>query len=204
MSVIKYYNWTLESEDYEVTSFQKQSMQKAVASSLLLVVGLNILSACMDTAQVTRTENYAVGSLAGHATLDLTQNTCFESSVTPAIIETVTEQVMLKSASVHDNGTVARPAAFRTVSRQEIMRGRREVKFEILCKAVMTPLLISSVQRALIARGFYKGAINGQVDARTKTAIGRYQSVQGLVQTSTLTLQTARILGLVAQPRNSF
>ena len=204
MSVIKYYNWTLESEDYEVTSFQKQSMQKAVASSLLLVVGLNILSACMDTAQVIRTENYAVGSLAGHATLDHTQNTCFESAVTPAIIETVTEQVMFQSASVHDDSTVARPATFRTVTRQQIMQERRKIKFEILCRADMTPQLIASVQRALIARGYYKGTINGLVDARTKTAIQRFQSVRSLVQTSTLTLQTARILGLVAQPRDSF
>jgi peptidoglycan hydrolase-like protein with peptidoglycan-binding domain len=83
------------------------------------------------------------------------------------------------------------------------MRERREVEFETPCAAVMTSQFIASVQRALIARGYYNGAIYGRVDERTATAIERFQTAQGDVQTSTLTLQTARTLGLVAQPRDT-
>ncbi|MFQ3183348.1 MAG: hypothetical protein ACI901_000441 [Octadecabacter sp.] len=192
------------SEDEQVNLSQKRSKQSLVALSFLLGTGLSMLSACMDTAQVTHSGNYDDGSLANSVTVDPSQSTCFDSSTTPAIIETVTEQVMLQSASMLSDDIVTPPTAFRTVTRQQIMRERRKVEFEIPCKAIMTPQLIASVQRALIARGYYNGPINGIIDSRTKDAIERFQTAQGYVQTSMLTLQTARILGLVAQPRDVF
>ena len=139
-----------------------------------------MLTACIDAPQVMRADDDPIGPLANPVMVDASLGTCFARSTTPAIIETVTEQVMVQPAPV-----------------------RSEVEFETPCAAVMTPQFIASVQRALIARGYYNGAINGRVDGRTATAIERFQTAQGDVQTSTLTLQTARAIGLVAQPRDT-
>ncbi|MDE0967947.1 MAG: peptidoglycan-binding domain-containing protein [Octadecabacter sp.] len=183
---------------------QKKLKPDIAVRTLLLGVSLSILSACTNTEQVTQAEDTSIGSLANPLIVDPTKNACFDSATTPAIIETVTEQIMLKSLSIRGDSTVVPPAAFHTVTRQKIMRERREVEFEIPCRAIMTPQLIASVQRALIARGYYNGAINGVVDQYTSSAIERFQTAQGYVHTSTLTLQTARALGLVAQPRETF
>lgn len=180
----------------------KRTTNGALAAPLLLGVGLIILTACMDAPQVMRAGGDPIGPLADPATVDTAQGTCFARATTPAIIETVTEQVMVQPASVRSDGTVQSPAAFRTVTRQQILRERREVEFETPCAAIMTPQFIASVQRALIARGYYNGAINGRVDRRTATAIERFQTAQDDVHTKTLTLRTARAFGLVAQPRD--
>ncbi|WP_281984053.1 peptidoglycan-binding domain-containing protein [Thalassorhabdomicrobium marinisediminis] len=145
----------------------------------------------------------AIGPLAQPPVVDARLGTCFARDTTPAVIETVTEQVMVQPASVRSDGTVEQPAAFRTVSRQRILRERREVEFETPCRGVMTPEFIASVQRALLARGYYRGAINGEIDARTSDAIKRFQTDQDDVPTGVLTLRSARTLGLIALPRDA-
>lgn len=163
------------------------------------------LSGCM-TAYVTRAPSSpaeaAIGPLENPATVDTATGTCFARTTTPAIIETVTEQVMVQPAVVRSDGTVESPAAFRTVTRQQILRERREVEFETPCAHIQTPQFIASVQRALLARGYYRGPINGVIDPRTASAIERFQTAQDDVPTGTLTLRTARTLGLVALPRD--
>ena len=66
----------------------------------------------------------------------------------------------------------------------------------------MTPQFVASVQRALVARGYYRGAITGVMDPRTTSAIERFQVSQDDVHTGVLTLRSARSLGLVALPRD--
>ena len=110
---------------------------------------------------------------------------------------------MVQPAIVRSDGSVDSPAAFRTVTRQQILRERREVEFETPCAPLMTPQFVASVQRALIARGYYRGSINGTLDARTTAAIERFQTAQDDVHTGTLTLKTAQVLGLIALPRDA-
>ena len=170
---------------------------------VLAALGLSVLAACMEPAQVSRADQDPIGPLADPVTVDAAEGTCYARTTTPAIIETVTEQVMVQPASVRSDGTVENPAAFRTVTRQQILRERREVEFETPCANVMTPQLIASVQRALIARGYYRGSITGVIDARTAAAIERFQTDEDDVHTNVMTLRTARTLGLVAQPRDA-
>jgi hypothetical protein len=171
--------------------------------SVLAALGLAVLAGCMDAPQVTRADNDLIGPLADPATVDAQSGTCFARATTPAIIETVTEQVMVQPATVRSDGSVDTPAAFRTVTRQQILRERREVEFETPCASLMTPQFVASVQRALIARGYYRGGINGTLDTRTTAAIERFQAAQNDVHTGTLTLKTAQVLGLVALPRDA-
>ena len=122
---------------------------------------------------------------------------CWGKDTTPARIETVTEQVLLHPAEVLTDGTVTRPAVYKTETRQQIVQERREIWFETPCAHQLTPSFIASLQRALQARGVYRGAITAQMDRRTRRAVRAYQSPQGL-DSGTLSLAAARKLGLIA------
>jgi len=123
--------------------------------------------------------------------------TCWGKHVTPAIIETVTNQVIVQPAQVLADGTVTQPAIYKTETRQDIVRERQEIWFQRPCDDVQTPEFISSLQRALAARGLLRGPVNGEMDARTRAAVRRYQEPQGL-DSGILSLAAARKLGLIA------
>ncbi|MDJ0628689.1 MAG: peptidoglycan-binding domain-containing protein [Rhodobacter sp.] len=124
---------------------------------------------------------------------------CHARDVTPAEIETVTEQVMLQPASLSTDGKVLYPAVYKTETRQAIVRQRREQRFETPCPDVLTPDFIASLQRALKARGHYRGPINGEMTARTRRAVQAFQKPQGL-NSGILSIAAARQLGLVRHP----
>ncbi|WP_372887797.1 peptidoglycan-binding protein [Shimia sp.] len=126
--------------------------------------------------------------------------TCWGRQVNPAVIETVTEQVLVQPAEVLADGTVISPAIYRSETLQRIVTERRETWFETPCDAVWTEEFTASLQRALQARGHYGGKITGLLDKRTRAAIRRYQAPQGL-DSSILSLEAARQLGLVAVAR---
>jgi hypothetical protein len=123
--------------------------------------------------------------------------TCWHRNTSPATIQTVTDQILVTPAVVDNAGQIARPAVFRTVTRQEIVQPRRDTWIETPCPEQLTPEFIASLQRALAARGQYRGAATGQIDRATRLAIRRYQKETGQ-DSSTLSLDTARRLGLIA------
>lgn len=120
---------------------------------------------------------------------------CYARYSTPAIIETVTEQVLVQPPQIAADGTVSYPAVYRTETRQNIVRERRELWFETLCEEELTSDFISSLQRALQVRQYFNGPITGRMDSRTRRAIRAYQSAQG-VESDILSLAAARLLGL--------
>ncbi|MCF6234511.1 MAG: peptidoglycan-binding protein [Rhodobacteraceae bacterium] len=122
---------------------------------------------------------------------------CWGKHVTPAIIETVTHQVLLQPAQVQVDGTVLHPGVYKTETLQEIIRERRETWFLVPCEDILTPEFVSSVQRALTARGIYRGGISGEMNPATRAAVRRFQKPQGL-DSGILSLAAARKLGLVA------
>lgn len=130
------------------------------------------------------------------------QDTCWETHVIPAVIETVTEQVMVEPAGKGMDGTVKHPTTYRTETRQAIVRQRKTTWFEIPCRDTLAPDFTASLQRALRARDIYRGRITGEMDAPTRTAIRAYQAPQGL-DSGILSLKSARKLGLVAIERDA-
>ncbi len=122
--------------------------------------------------------------------------TCWGKHAAPAIIETVTHQTLVQPARTAEDGTVLQPATYRTETRQEIVRPRKDTWFETPCSSIQTPEFIATLQRALAARGFYRGTPTGRMDVATRAAIRRYQGTQGL-DSPVLSLATARALGLV-------
>lgn len=127
---------------------------------------------------------------------------CWARHVSPAIVEIVTEQIMLQPAEVLDDGTVINPAVYKTETHQAIVRERRENWFATPCEDLLTYEFIASVQRALKARRYYGARVSGEMDGRTLAAIRRYQKDQGL-DSSILSLKAAQKLGLVAVPRET-
>jgi len=127
--------------------------------------------------------------------------TCWGKIVSPARIETVTEQVLVQPARLASDGRVESPAIFRTETRQRIVTERGVTWFETPCPADMTPELVATLQRALAARGLYDGPITGRTGAATRDAVRAYQAQTGL-DSPVLSLAAARTLGLIAVPRD--
>ncbi len=125
---------------------------------------------------------------------------CWERAVTPAVIETVTEQVLATPERRGPDGSVTVPASFRTETRQSIVAERREVWFETPCAAVVDAEFLATLQRALKARGLYLAPLTGVLDTPTRTAIRAWQRPRGL-DSDVLALASARALGIVAAAR---
>ena len=128
------------------------------------------------------------------------EGSCWGKDVTPAVIETVTERILVQPAEVQSDGTVLAEPIYKVETRRAIVRERRELWFQTPCEDQQTPDFLASLQRALAARGHYRGAVTGQMDTRTLRAIRRYQAPQGL-DSAILSLSAARKLGLVAMDR---
>lgn len=122
---------------------------------------------------------------------------CWADAVTPAVFETDTTHEMVSAAKPATAGHPAVPAVYQTVSRQRIVKDRMQVWFRRPCPELMTPAFVGALQRALLARGYYGGALTGAMDPPTRAAIRRYQAPLGL-DSEILSLGAARQLGLVS------
>ena len=131
---------------------------------------------------------------------DAEPGVCYGKLVEPALIETVTRQVITRAAVYDDSGRLITPAAYRTETEQRILRERRDVWFEAPCPDQGVGDFTASLQRALKVRGLIKGPVTGKMDLRTRRAIRRYQKPFGL-DSPVLSLNSARKLGLVAVER---
>lgn len=124
-------------------------------------------------------------------------NTCWAAEVTPAIIETLTEQTLVSAEVRNPAGQVVTPATFRSTTRQRIVQDRQEVWFRAPCPDELTVDFIATLQRALKARGLYRQPLTGVMDAGTTAAIRRFQADRGL-DSQQLSLAVARELGIIS------
>jgi len=75
-----------------------------------------------------------------------------------------------------------------------------DIWFETPCPDALNMDFITTLQRALKARGLYDGEIDGTLGTGTRQAIGAYQAMHGL-DSNTLAIDSARQLGLITYPR---
>ena len=122
---------------------------------------------------------------------------CWADDVTPAIIETVTEQVLVQPEQRGPDGTLISAAVFQSETAQRIVQDRRDVWFRTPCPEMLTLDFVATLQRALKARGYFSGDLTGQLDAETRIAIRQYQEPLGL-DSERLSLAATRRLGIVA------
>lgn len=164
---------------------------------LISLSALAILAACDTPAHIAALGEPELVQVHASAPPGAAPGSCWGRDVTPAIIETVSEKIMMQPAEVHEDGTVITEPVYKLETRRAIVRARKELWFETPCQDQLTPDFIASLQRALKARGFFNGSINGEVDARTRHAVRRFQKPQGL-DSSILSLAATRKLGLAA------
>lgn len=124
------------------------------------------------------------------------EGACWESDITPAVIETVTEQVVVTAEERDAEGRITKPATYRTDTRTRIVQDREDVWFRAPCPADYTVDFVASLQRALKARGYFLLPLTGVLDAGTRDAIRRFQADRGL-DSPLLSLAAARDLGLL-------
>ena len=120
---------------------------------------------------------------------------CWGQEAFPAVVETVTEQVLVQPPQVRSDGTVAAPGVYKTETQQRIVQERRELWFRTPCPDEMTDTFVETLQRSLSARGLYTGPITGRMDRLTRRAVRAYQAPLGL-DSGILSLAAARKLGL--------
>jgi hypothetical protein len=121
---------------------------------------------------------------------------CYGKDVTPAVIEQVTEQVLVAEPEIGPEGNILAPAKYEERTTQKVVKGREEIYFETPCPPRWTPDFIASVQRALQTRGIYGGSVSGTLDQETRQAIRTFQISRGL-NSGILSTESARALGLV-------
>lgn len=123
--------------------------------------------------------------------------TCWGQDITPAVVETVTQQSMIQPPEIDSSGALRAPPVYRTETVQRIVQEREEIWFRTPCEEDLTPEVIATLQRALAARGHYAGQVTGRMDMASRAAVRSFQRGRGL-NSSLLSLNAARQLGLVA------
>ena len=115
---------------------------------------------------------------------------CWANDETPAVIETVTDQIAEVASDNLDAG-------FRTETRQNIVQPREKFWFRTPCEEQLTPDVVTTLQRALAARAVFAADVTGKFDPATRAAIRAYQSPRGL-SSDRLSLAAAQDLGVIA------
>jgi len=169
----------------------------ALCSTTVLFSAL-ALSACLQTTPASNSDVVSNNGLAPHGA---PAGTCWDKVSTPAVVETVTEKVLVTPAQTNPDGSIATLPVYRKENRQHIVTPRVDNWFETPCPPAFTVELVSTLQRALLARGLYSGSVTGNMDDATRSAVLAIQSKNGL-HSEVLSMATARELGIVAVPRN--
>jgi Putative peptidoglycan binding domain len=164
------------------------------SKALKRVVMLGVLAGCTAPGLTGRLDPMPTPGAAG------AENLCVARDLTPALIQTVTENVLVSPAKIAPDGSTSREAVFEKRTRQKIVQERRMAEFAALCPTELTPEFVASLQRALKARGYYTGPVTGNLDDTTAKAVRRYQAQSGLNSTI-LSAAAARRLGLLVAPR---
>ncbi len=155
-----------------------------------------LLGAGCDAPVAGRAEPDRVQTLA-ETSPEAVPGTCWGKRVTPAVVETVSDQVLVPPSQAQVDGAGATPGNYRMETQQAIVQERNVTWFETPCPADRIPDFVSSLQRALAARNLYRGSVSGEMDARTRAAIREFQKTDGL-DSDILSIASARKLGLVA------
>lgn len=172
----------------------RQASTPRIATALF---GAAFLAACLQGQTVS---DGGVVSGTGLAPPGAAPGTCWGKIPTPAVVETVTEQILVTPARTNPDGTIATLPVYREENRQQIVTPRTDRWFETPCPPAFTVEFVSTLQRALQARGLYTGTVTGNMDAATRRAVLSVQSAAGL-PSDVLSIETARELGIVAVPR---
>ncbi|MCP5038976.1 MAG: peptidoglycan-binding protein, partial [Rhodobacteraceae bacterium] len=104
-----------------------------------------LLAACgMVNDPVSRNETTLI-TIPGDGPPDAQPGACYGKDVTPAVIEVVTEQLLVQPAQIASDGAIIHPAVYKNSTHQAIVQPREEFFFEVPCTNVLTSEFITSL-----------------------------------------------------------
>ena len=115
-----------------------------------------------------------------------------KKTVVPAVYKTMRVQKLVEDADTH---TVEIPAEYQTITRKVKVQDSRLEWQSVLCETNMSPEIGYAVQRALFARGYNPGRIDGVLGTDTLAALERFQKDRGLAQGG-VTMQSLQALNI--------
>lgn len=99
-------------------------------------------------------------------------------------------------ARIGGAGLVSHPVA----AHPSVWQPERFGWIEVLCDKDITPARVSRLKTALAARGYYRGKLDGRMDATTAEAVARFQSDQYIEHGGFLSMTTIRALEGTSAP----
>lgn len=113
-------------------------------------------------------------------------------TVVPAVHKTMRVQKLVEEASTRE---VEIPAEYKTVTSKVQVESARLEWRSVLCETNMSPEIGYALQRALFARGYNPGRIDGVMGNDTLSALERFQKDNGLAQGG-ITMESLQALGI--------
>ncbi|WP_028470309.1 peptidoglycan-binding domain-containing protein [Neptunomonas japonica] len=112
--------------------------------------------------------------------------------VVPAVYKTIKVRKLTKAAQ---QTAIAIPAEYKTVEKRAKVSDAYLEWRSILCETNTQPSLIRDLQRALKAKGYNPGSIDGVLGRGTMAAVNSYQKAKGMAS-GQLTINTLKSLGV--------
>ena len=128
-------------------------------------------------ASVRRIEVPAVTREVRHTVIDRPER--YEDVVIPAVMEKRRVRKVTQEARTE---TYTVPAAYDDVTRERIVGAPEPVWREVICGKNTSTQKVMEVQRALAAKGYNPGPIDGQLGKQTVAAMQKFQADNGLPQ----------------------
>ncbi|MGA9659717.1 MAG: peptidoglycan-binding domain-containing protein [Asticcacaulis sp.] len=145
-------------------------------------------------ASVRRIEIPAETRQVSHMVIDVPEHV--REEVVPAVYEKRRVKRVVQEARTE---TYTVPAVYDDVMRTRVVGEAEPVWREVICGKNTSPQKIAEVQRALAARGYNPGKIDGQLGQQTVAAMQKFQADNGLPQGQP-SVEAVRLLGVPLVP----
>jgi hypothetical protein len=122
-----------------------------------------------------------------------------KSAETTRVIDIPAEYVereVVKMVRAPQVKRIAVPAEYTEIDGKVLAATGAEEWHQILCADNATPAKVSEIQRALQASGFNPGAIDGNLNAQTMSAVAAFQKARNLPVDGFLNMDTVKALGI--------
>ncbi|HEX7800209.1 MAG TPA: peptidoglycan-binding protein [Asticcacaulis sp.] len=139
---------------------------------------------------VRRVEIPAVTRQVEHVVVDQPEHEV--EDVVPAVVE---HRQAIEVVTPEHTESYEVPAVYQDVQKQRVVGQPKTVWREVLCSKNATPKVIMSIQRALAARGYQPGAIDGHLGGQTVSAMQKFQADNGLPQ-GQVSVEAVQLLGI--------
>ena len=122
----------------------------------------------------------------------------YEEFVVPAVMEKRRVRKVMQEARTE---TYTVPAVYDDVTRERVVGTPQPVWREVICGKNTSQAKIMEVQRALAAKGYNPGPIDGQLGRQTVSAMQKFQADNGLPQGQP-SVEAVQMLGVPLVPLN--